>query len=203
MLLAADAAAKRLVIMDPPIVTACPGGKTWDIVQVCLARQGKLTFERMLPAARLVRIVQNDNGRPLDLGVYLYVQRADKSWHVGGMFEGTSYSVVDLKPLTLAGHQGYQLDIGVILRTSAAIDGATASRVLLSTKRVLFCAGIDYGCPDATTQCDVVYRGKTLWTFRGTIRFEAGKAVVHGDRSHGGPICVPSKDVFLGWPTLR
>lgn len=200
-LVATDAAARRIVIMDPPIVTACPGGKAWDAVQTCLARQGKLTFERTLPGARLVRVVQNNDGAPYDAGLYLYVQKPDKSWKIGGMFEGTSYSVIDLKPLTIAGHQGYELDVGQILRTSVSVDGATASPAVLSTKRVLFCAGDSYGCPDATTQCDVMVRGKTLWTFRGTITFEPGKAVVHGDRSYGGQVCVPTKDVFLGWPT--
>lgn len=201
MLLAADATARRIVIMDPPIVTACPGGKTWDIVQACLARQGKLTMERTLPAAKLVRLVQNNDGRPFDAGVYLYVQRADKTWGVGGMFEGNAYTIIDLKPLTIAGHQGYQLDIGQITRTHVSLDGATSVRAVIATKRVLFCAGDRHGCPDATTQCDVMIRGKTLWTFRGTVAFEPGKAVVRGDRSYGGQVCVPTRDVFLGWPT--
>jgi uncharacterized Zn-binding protein involved in type VI secretion len=201
VLLATSATAKRIVIMDPPIVSACPGGKSWDAVQVCLARQGKLTFERTLPAARLVRVVQINDGKPYDAGVYLYLQRADKSWRIGGMFEGTSYAVIDLKPLTIAGHRGYELAIGQILRTTVSIDGVTASPAVLFSKRVLFCAGDAYGCPDATTQCDVMFRGKTLWTFRGRIAFEPGKAVVHGDRSHGGQFCAPTKDVFLGWPT--
>ncbi|MBL9013945.1 MAG: hypothetical protein JNL83_07205 [Myxococcales bacterium] len=201
MLLVADAAARRIVIMDPPIVSACPGGKSWDVVKACLARQGKLTIERTLPAAKLVRLVQDNDGKPFDAGVYLYVQRADKTWNVGGMFAGTSYTIMDLKPLTIAGHRGYQLDIGQITRTHVSVDGATSVRAVLSTKRVLFCSGESYGCPDATTQCDVMIRGKTLWTFRGTIAFEPGRAVIHGDRSFGGQVCVPMRDVFLGWPT--
>ena len=201
LLLATDALARRIVISDPPIVTACPGGKTWEVVQTCLARQGKLTFERTLPTARLVRIVQDNDGHPYDAGVYLYLQQLDKTWKVGGMFEAPSYSVMDLKPLTIAGHQGFELDVGQITHPSVSLDGVTTVRAVIATKRVLFCGGDSYGCPDATTQCDVMIHGKTLWTFRGTIAFEPGKAVIHGDRLFGGPICVPTRDVFLGWPT--
>jgi hypothetical protein len=199
VLLAGDAAA-RIVIMDPPIVSACPGGKSWDVVQACLARQGKLTFERTLPAARLVRVVQNNDGKPFDAGVYLYLQRADKSWQIGGMYEGHSYAILALKPLTIAGHQGYQLDIGQLVRTQVSIDGATSVPVVIATKRVLLCAGDHHGCPDVTTQCDVMIRGKVLWTFRGTMAFEPGKVVVNGDRRFGGKVCVPARETFLGWP---
>lgn len=201
MLFAPVALARRIVIMDPPIVTACPGAKAWDAVQACLARQGKLTFERSLPTAKLVRVVQNNDGTPYDAGLYLYVQRPDKSWKVGGMFEGTSYSVIDLKSLTIAGHQGYELDIGQIMHTTVSIDGSSSVPAILSTKRVLFCGGDSYGCPDATMSCDVMIHGKTLWTFRGSIGFEPGKAIVHGDRAYGGQFCSPTRDVFLGWPT--
>jgi hypothetical protein len=196
-----EAAARRIVISDPPIVMACREGKSWAIVEACLARQGKLTAERTLPAAKLVRIVQNNEGTPLDLGVYLYIRRADGSWKIGGMFEGTAYVVVDLVPLTLQGHAGYRLDIGQIMRSSVSLDGETSVPSILATRRVLFCAGDSYGCPDATTQCDVLIHGKTLWTFRGKLVFEPEKVKVVGDRSRGGQMCVPSEDVYLGWPT--
>jgi hypothetical protein len=199
--LCGDAAARRIVISEPPIVMACRDGKSWAVVEACLARQGTLTVERTLKGAKLVRIVQKNEGKPLDLGIYLYVSRPDGSWHVGGMFEGASYSVIAFEPLVHFGHAGYRLDVGQIARSSVSLDGATSVPAVITTRRVLFCAGDSYGCPDATMQCDVFIHGKALWTFHGSLVFEKDKVKVVGDRSKGGQVCVPSEDVYLGWPT--
>ena len=112
LLVATEAAAKRVVIREPPIVRACPGGKSWDAVQKCIDRQGKVTVERVLDKAKLVRIVQQVNNVPNDLGVYLYVQDSSGAWHMGGMFDNSGpYLVTDAKPLTIAKHTGYRIDI--------------------------------------------------------------------------------------------
>ena len=76
----------RIVISDPPIVEACGAGKTWDDVNKCLTRQGAVTIERVLPKAKLVRIVQTEDKRTYDAGIYLYLQRADGSWPMPEFF---------------------------------------------------------------------------------------------------------------------
>ncbi len=191
----------RIVISDPPIVEACGSGKTWDDVNKCLVRQGAVTLERALPKAKLVRIVQTEDKRAYDAGIYLYLQRADGSWSVGGMFSGTSYTVLDLVPYTIDNHGGFRLAVGQLVHMNVSLDGVTSMPVILQTQRTLFCAGDTYGCADATTHCDVIYRGKAMWTFRGTLAFEKGLVRDLGDRSRGGMICVPQDRVFLGWPT--
>ena len=191
----------RIVISDPPIVEACGAGKTWDDVNKCLTRQGAVTIERVLPKAKLVRIVQTEDKRAYDAGIYLYLQRADGSWSVGGMFTGTSYTVLELVPYTIDSHAGFRLAIGQLVHTRVSLDGVTNMPVILQTQRTLFCAGTTYGCADATTHCDVIYRGKAMWTFRGTLAFEKGLVRDVGDRSRGGQVCVPQDRVFLGWPS--
>ena len=116
------------------------------------------------------------------------------------MFTGTSYSVLELAPLTLDNHTGYRLSVGQLVRTRVSLDGVSQLPVILQTQRTLFCAGDRYGCADTTTHCDVIYRGKTMWTFRGTLAFEKGQVREVGDRSRGGRMCVPAERVFLGWP---
>ncbi len=200
VLVAADASARRIVISEPPIVHACRSGKTWALVESCLVALGKVRMERTLPRAKLVRIVQNADQVEDDAGVYLYLQRADGSWSIGGMFQGAPYVIMELAPITIENHAGYRIDVGRILRTTTSLDGVTSIPVILSLKRVLFCSGDTYGCPDATTKCDVITHGKTLFTFRGTLAFEKGLVRVVGDRSKGGSACVPTERVFLGWP---
>jgi hypothetical protein len=201
ILLSGEALARKVVIREPPIVRACPDGKSWSAVETCLRAQGTITIERSLPKAKLVHVMQERTGGEIDdAGVYLYIARADGSWAIGGMFDGGSFSVMDLAPLTIANHAGYKLDIGQIMRTTISLDGVTSMPAIVATKRVLFCSGSSYGCPDATTQCDVIVHGKTLWTFRGTITFEPGVARVVGDRTKGGAVCVPTEQVYLGWP---
>lgn len=201
ILAALGTTAEALVVIDePPIVEACGRGKTWADVNTCLTRQGAVTIERVLPKVKLVRIVQTEDKRPYDMGIYLYLQRADGSWSIGGMFAGASYSVLELAPLTIDNHAGYRLVVGVLARTRISLDGFTQLPVILQTQRTLFCSGDRYGCAEATTHCDVLYRGKTLWTFRGTLAIESGQVSDVGDRSRGGRVCVPAERVFLGWP---
>lgn len=190
-------------IDEPPIVAACGAGKTWADLATCLARQGVVTVERALPRAKLVRIVQTENGRPYDHGVYLYLLRADGSWTIGGMYAGSGYSVLDLAPLTIEKHPGYRIAIGQLVRTRTSVSGFVNLPVTLQTQRVLFCSGVGYRCADATTHCDVIYRGKAIWTYRGTLTFEGGLVVNAGDRSHGGGVCEPGARIIVGWPAPK
>lgn len=166
IVIALGSTAEALVVIDePPIVEACGHGKTWSDIDVCLKRQGAITVERVLPKAKLVRVVQTENKKPYDLGVYLYVQRPDGAWSVGGMFSGASYSVLELAPLVIDSHAGYRLVVGQLVRTRISIGGATSLPVILQTQRTLFCAGDRYGCADATTHCDVIYAARRCGRF--------------------------------------
>ncbi len=202
---AREASARRIVISEPPMVHACPGAKTWPLVERCLAALGKLQLERSLPKAKLVRVVTYEDQTTYDAGIYLYLQRPDGSWSLGGMFEGamsrgSSYTVLQLAPETIERHTGYRLELGQIVRTMGSLDGVTVVPIIRRTKRVLFCSGVSYGCPDATTQCEVLTHGKAVFTFRSTLVFEKGLVRVVGDRSHAGPACDTTERVFLGWP---
>lgn len=203
VLLALVCPAHALVILeDPPVVAACGRGKTWADVNACLARQGAVYTEGTLPKAKLVRLVQTEDKRRIDQGIYLYLQRPDGSWSVGGMFAGGSYTVLAFAPLTLENHPGYRISVGQIMPASAHF-GDPGIRVMLQVQRTLFCSGLTYSCSEVVTHCDALYRGKAMWTFRGSLDFAREPNVVHnaGDRSRGGPICAPPERVVLGWPS--
>lgn len=201
LLLAADAAAKRVVIREPPIVRACPGGKSWAEVQRCIDRQGTVTVERVLDNAKLVHIVQKIDGTANDLGIYLYVE-AKGAWHMGGMFDASGdFVVTALAPLTIAKHTGFRIDITTWSHMPMSLDHVTSRPTIMTTRRTLFCAGDRYGCADAITRCDVMVRGKVALTFQGKLDI-VGPSEVHvlGDRDYAGDICDATGRVFIGWP---
>jgi len=201
VLLAGEASARKIVISEPPIVRACPGGASWSAVETCLGKQGTMSIVKTLPKAKLVRLLQSDgSNKKYDAGVYLYVEQAKGAWRMGGMYDGSPYTVIDLLPLTIGKHDGYRLDIGQFQRSSISIDGVTSVAVILSTRRTLFCAGDRYGCADATASCDVLIEGRTWFTFRGTFVFEKGQVRVVGDRKYAGPACAAEERVYIGWP---
>lgn len=198
LVFAADAAAK-IVIMEPPIVRQCRDGKTWAAVEACLKPIGALTIERTLPNAKLVRVVDRSATPPADQGVYLYVQEAG-GWHIGGMYEGGDYTVTNLGSVTIGKHTGFRIDVVQVARFRSSLDGVTPIQTTTTTRRSLFCAGDQYSCPDATTRCDVMVKGKVVLTFQGRIEIVPNEIHVIGDRDYGGTACTPEGRVFLGWP---
>jgi hypothetical protein len=174
---------------------------SWGEVMKCLQGHGKTTIERALPAARLVRVVQNEGESSFDHAFYLYVLRDGRVWEFASAVPAQHVTVLGFVPQTIARHQGYRLSIGELYRTEASLDGTTSIPVTVAEQHSVFCSGNTDDCATAITHCDVIYRGKPLWTFRGTLAFGKGVIIDAGDRSHGGSECSPTEVVPLVWPT--
>lgn len=200
VLAAVAGTADAFVMEGDPIVHGCGHRKTWSEVSTCLEQHGEVTLERELAGAKLVRVVQTEDDQPTDLGIYLYVQAVDGSWSVGGTFHGARYGVRALARETIEKHTGFRIVVGQLARTRADLGDGYGLPVVLQTQRTLYCSGIGHACADVTTHCDVIYRGKALWTFRGTLARDGGVMENIGDRSRGGRICLPAERVPLGWP---
>jgi hypothetical protein len=194
----ADARIKVQVISPGDV---CSSGPTWDAVVKCLRLRGKVTIERELPKARLVRVVEHDGESSYDHGLYLYVQRDDRAWAFVSAVPAQHVTVLGFAPHTIARQRGYRLSLGELDRRHISLDGETTISVTLAEQHSVFCSGAGNDCATATTHCDVIYRGKTLWTFRGRLVFEDGLVRDVGDRSHGGQMCMPQERVFLEWPS--
>jgi len=190
--------ASALVIMDPPMVRKCPKAKTWAGVATCLGNHGTVKVMHTLKGARLVSLTQRQDGRTIDGGVFLYVERGGE-WRIGGHWAGGSeYQVLAFEALTIGKQVGYRLDIGQASPMTVMLDGQYPVRGLMRQKRSLFCSGDHYGCPDATSTCEILVRGNALYTFRGSLKIDGNIVYITGDRSKAGP-CAPTDRMFLGW----
>jgi hypothetical protein len=204
LLLAVAAHAEAFVIVEPPVVRTCRTHKTWEQMSTCLEQHGTLKTLRSGKGLRLVHIVKIENTDRVDMGVYLVLERAG-AWHIGGMYSGgsTSFELLAFEPLTIGKHTGHRMELGVTMTsTISPDDGATTIPALWRLRRTLYCAGTSYGCPDATLSCEVLVRGKAVFTFRGRAELDHNSIWIRGDRSKAGP-CAPADRVFHGWPTTK
>jgi len=200
VVLAGTADAKMIKPMSPRNPGELCGNKpTWDKVMTCLQGHGTTTLERVLPAARLVRVVQGKGERSDAHELYLYVRRDDRAWEFAGTAPALSMTVLGFAPHTIGEHGGYRLSLGQLDVKGVFLAGKGRIPVIVAEQHSVFCSGPGDDCAMATTHCDVIYRGKALWTFRGTLAFENGAIVDAGDRSHGGPECQPEERIPLVW----
>lgn len=190
----------KIVIMEPPLVRACPTGATWEAVDKCLRKQGTPTILRTFPTARLVRLQQVSGGVPSDAGVFLYMQRGNE-WRLSGLYEnrGVEYEVLAMDTVTVGKHAGYRIDIGQLYRSVVQPDGVTSVPALFALKQSMFCGGDSWRCTEVTTSCDVYVHGAATYSFRGTVTIGDNQVKVTGDRDHVGPFCAVAEVEYLGW----
>ena len=188
---------------EPGLYHLCPRGKTWDDVAKCIAKQGKLAVTRAIQGAKLVRLDQQEDGKEwVDAGVYLYVERQG-AWKIAGAFfgRGTDYELIDLRPLVVGTHSGFQIEIGQTTQMWVQLDGITPSRALRRTMQTLYCGGHSNWCAHTIRSCEVLVHGGAYWTFRGSHTIQNNNEVaIVGDRRLAGPFCTQAERVFLGWP---
>jgi hypothetical protein len=200
-LFAQTASAKRLVIEEPGMYYACPSGKTWDAVKTCLEKHGRPAVVKQIAGARLVRLDQQESGKWVDGGVYLYVE-TKKEWKVAGGFfgRGTEYELLDFQPLTIGKHTGYRIDIGQASPLWVQLDGITTQVATRRAYQTMFCSPNNNYCTQTVRTCEVLVRGKAYWAFRGAMKLNGNEVTIAGDRRLAGPFCAQSERVFLGWP---
>lgn len=202
VLLTPGAASARMVRRrDPPVVEACRERKDWAAVTACLGKLGTYTVDRTVGRARLVHVRLRSADEPLleDAGFYLFVQSADGTWHIGGMYSasGSEAYIRGLAEITVARRTMYRIDVGSLQRTPLTIDGAPPVSVTIHRQASLYCYGVSYGCVDLPTTCEVMTRGKTLFSFHGTLRLSGQDVIVEGDERNAGSICTASRTIAL------
>jgi len=183
--------AHAIVIMEPPIVRACPLPGSWTAMTACLAKHGlKTRVVRTLATAKLL-----ETGGDL----VLFVETGG-SWHLGGLLENASdYEVLGLETVVANHHTGYRVDLALMQGTSVSFDNATGRAGLRLTRSSLYCSGERYWCLQVTSACDVLLDGKTYSTFRGTVTIAGNELVNAGDRSAAIACSFPEREA-LGWP---
>ncbi len=185
----------------PTLARACPTTPTYEALESCLEKLGRVTIVRDLTHARLLRVRLGPKDGESDLGLALYVQDG-QGWHIGGVYEprGLAYEPLSLEPLTVDKHSGFRIDIGIAQHTWAAVDAVHAMPVIVMSRHVLLCDGTRWRCIELVVGCDTLVRGAAVWTFHGELSVADNQAHVAGDRTHTGTSCSVPETVFLGWP---
>ena len=195
--------ASARVVMAPTIPRMCPAGKTWDDVNKCLARFGKVTLERDLGGAKLVRVNGEGGGFRVP-GLYLYAQRGSR-WKLAGMYEtsGDQVEILGFERVKLAKqHTGYRLDVGLSTAATSDVDSEVARPAILQEKLAVFCSGFNYACFSVITSCDLLVEGRSQASFRATLKFEGDVVHVLGDRSRAATFCETPETEPLGWEAI-
>lgn len=198
-------ARKKVVIMQPPLVRACPRLKSWQDLTGCFTKHGwGSRVERTIGKAKLLRLDVQIGAKRIDNMLALYVEDA-KGVHLGGMYElvaddAGSVFVLAAEELTVKAHTGIRIDLGEEHASSVSVDDLTARPAVQRMRHSLYCSGLGWQCTDIITSCDVLVDGKTYWTFRGNVTIKDNMVLVAGNRDLAGS-CAPSPSQFLGWPT--
>ena len=128
LVVSSTAMARKVVIMDPPMVRACPSAPSWEGIDKCLRKHGTPTIIRSLPTAHLVQLQQKSGDTSYDGGVFLYVQQG-KEWKLAGIVSnrGTEYDILGFVTVKVGTHVGYRVDVGSVYRMAVQPDGFTTA----------------------------------------------------------------------------
>ncbi|MDB4954214.1 MAG: hypothetical protein JWO36_1783 [Myxococcales bacterium] len=188
LLAGTDAVAERMVRARPTIERECRTGRSWHDISVCVARFGSMTLLREGKTAKLVRVEQ---------GTYLYVLKLGQ-WSLGGR-HGSGGELIDFKTITIGDYAGYRIDFADLQPTQVVLDDSSIVPAILATRTSVYCSGVDYGCSEAVTACDLFVAGKAYRTFRGIVAASLTELSVTGDRTMSGTCATPER-IPLSWP---
>ena len=69
----------------------------------------------------------------------------------------------------------------------------------MRTQHVLFCSGQGWFCREIISACEVLVRGRTRWSFRGTVKHDRQWVTVTGDGRNAGTLCDVPARVPISW----
>ena len=179
---------------EPEVVNHCSSGKSWSAVETCLRKLGTPRVIRTLGTAKVVG-VRSDTKPPREHGLILYVERSG-TWNLEGFFPSfhDDFELLGLQPVTIGKRRGYRLDVGKA--GDVDVDSQPAT---IRSQHALFCSGQGWFCREIMTACEVLVRGKTRWSFRGTLEYDKEWVTVTGDRRNAGTLCNAPERIPISW----
>ncbi|HEY1817355.1 MAG TPA: hypothetical protein VGG74_33675 [Kofleriaceae bacterium] len=200
------AGAKEIMVRGPALTFTCPNEPSWGAVEACIKqRKWTLKIVRTVGSAKLIEInapvnrLEGSSGETPNIAIY--VQRPDKHWQLGGLFEiglDVQYDVLDFQPLTIAHTHGFRLDVGT-QQTSSITVGDVIRSTVMQLHHVLFCNGENYECSEIVPSCDALVDDKLLSSFHGQLVMTDRQVRVDGDAAFAAPACAGPQQIELGW----
>ncbi|HEY5925468.1 MAG TPA: hypothetical protein VIV11_27475 [Kofleriaceae bacterium] len=183
LLASVSPASSRRVVHIPTIGELCPGSAEWDKVATCIRRQSPFKLARDEVGVKLVQIAEGSRFA----GLYIYT--LDKQWKLQGeMRLYQAHDLLQFERVTMGKRTGFRLDVGTAMPSAISVDGETSMPAVFRYKLTSLCFVNSY-CMQMNTACDVLVRGKAMYSFRGEVVHEGGKIKVVGDRSNTGAYC--------------
>jgi len=179
---------------EPPVV-ACSTGKSWSAVETCLRKLGTPRIIKTLGTAKVVGVRSDSTKPPREHGLILYVERKG-TWNLEGFFPAfrDDFELLGFQQVTIGKRRGHRLDIGKVGDIEADSQPA-----MMRTQHALFCSGQGWFCREIMTACEVLVRGKTRWSFRGTLEYDKEWVTVTGDRRNAGTLCNAPERIPISW----
>lgn len=171
----------------------CERNASWPKLVKCLGKGGlkvKTLYDR--GTARLVSVESNATFA----SVFLYRQNKGR-WERAGLYLSTSPAIEILSFERFKHENGYRIEQGSIMRSSAftggQFPGGPQTSVQVTLRRVTSSVCLDNNyCQSIITSCEALVDGKTRWSFHGTLRIDHGQIRMSGDPTYAGQICAPS-----------
>jgi len=178
------AAAKRMVIMEPPLARACPSAKSWPQLAACMKLHGlKGTVVRQIDDAKLV-VVQPLEAKQGEIEAWALYVAAGTGWKLGGLAQNGGFladaEVLRLERVTSGARHGYRFDIATSQQSSVSLDQVTVQSSLLRETQATFCSGLGYSCMTIVPSCEQLVFGQTVLAFEGSIAIKDNQIQVTG-----------------------
>ena len=168
-----EAAARKIVIMEPPLARACHDAKSWPQVMDCMKQHGlKGTIVRQLDDAKLL-VVQSLDAKRGEIETWALYVAAGTGWKLGGLAQSGGYvddtEVVRFERVTSGAHHGYRFDIASTEQSGVSLDQVTTQTSVLRETQATFCSGAGYSCMTLVPSCTQLVFGQAVIAFEGSI----------------------------------
>jgi hypothetical protein len=168
-----SAAAKRIVIMEPPLARACQTAKTWPLLVDCLKQHGlKATISRQIDGAKLL-VVQSIEAKHGEIETWALYVANGTGWKLGGLMNDggnlADTEVLRFERITAGAHHGFRFDIAMTQQSAVSLDQVTSQTSTLRQTQATFCSGIGYSCMTIVPSCVQLVYGQAVLAFEGQI----------------------------------
>ncbi|HET9991723.1 MAG TPA: hypothetical protein VFQ65_24510 [Kofleriaceae bacterium] len=167
------AAARKIVIMEPPLARACQTAKSWPLLMDCLKQHGlKGTVVRQLDDSKLL-VVQSLEAKRGEIETWALYVANGTGWKLGGLAQDGGYvadtEVLRFERVTAGGHHGYRFDIASTQQSAVSLDQVTTQTSVLRQTQATFCSGASYSCMTLVPSCTQLVFGQAVLAFEGSI----------------------------------
>ena len=170
----------------------CKPNTEFKQFMACQFKGWSLEILHEVPAAKLLTIRAPGEHARKQLALYLLV---DKNWVRAGVYAELNDSTDLLSFKQIDG--AYRVDLGFTNHTWVTSDDITSQPAMLRRTHTYICELENAACRSVQSSCDVLVRGRTIATFRGTVKWNGKDLKVRGDDRNTNRYCVKPPPIMM------